>query len=99
MSSPHLVYLLVYLNSPRSEYLFSKLDTTTGAGTIRWKKYKIEQQLVPIIPSADERRIVKLYRSWQKDKNEAYLHEAYHITYKSVGLTEEEIQDINSLTI
>ena len=49
MTGDHLIYLLVYLNSPLSAYLFSKLGTTTGAGTLRWKKYKIEQQLIPDI--------------------------------------------------
>ena len=42
MTGEHLVYLLVYLNSPLSAYLFSKLGTTTGAGTTRWKKYEVE---------------------------------------------------------
>ena len=30
-----------------SEYLFSKIGTTTGVGTVRWKKFKIEQLCVP----------------------------------------------------
>lgn len=41
------IFLLCYLNSSLSEYLFSKIATRTGMGTTRWKKYKIEKLLVP----------------------------------------------------
>ncbi|MDV4132315.1 hypothetical protein CMT25_19485 [Elizabethkingia anophelis] len=44
-----LLYLVVYLNSKLSEYFFSKIGTTTGVGTVRWKKFTIEQLLVPKI--------------------------------------------------
>lgn len=94
MTGDHLVYLLVYLNSPLSEYLFSKLGTTTGAGTLRWKKYKVEQQLVPDISPEDEQRIIALYRKYQQTDDESYLETAYHIIYNIVGLTEEEIKVI-----
>ncbi len=42
-----LLYLVGYLNSKLSEYFFSKIGTTTGVGTVRWKKFTIEQLLVP----------------------------------------------------
>jgi hypothetical protein len=96
MTGEHLIYLLVYLNSPLSEYLFSKLGTTTGAGTLRWKKYKVEQQLVPDISSKDEQKIIDLYRQYQQTNDEAHLEEAYHIIYNVVGLTEEEVEHIES---
>ena len=35
-----LAYLLCVLNSPLSEWFFSKIGTTTGVGTVRWKKCK-----------------------------------------------------------
>jgi len=47
MTGKPLIYLLGYLNSKLSEYLFSKLGTTTGVGTVRWKKFTIEQLLIP----------------------------------------------------
>jgi len=96
MTGDHLVYLLVYLNSPLSAYLFSKLGTTTGAGTIRWKKYKVEQQLVPSISFEDEQRIINLYRTYQQTSDEKHLEEAYLIIYNTVGLTDEEIAYINN---
>lgn len=96
MTGDHLIYLLVYLNSPLSAYLFSKLGTTTGAGTLRWKKYKVEQQLVPDISPEDEQRIVDLYHKYQQTYDESQLEEAYHIIYNTVGLTEEEIKAIEN---
>lgn len=96
MTGEHLIYLLVYLNSPLSEYLFSKLGTTTGAGTLRWKKYKVEQQLVPEISLEDEQRIADLYRKYEQTDDETYLKEAYHIIYNIVGLNNEEIEYIEA---
>ena len=96
MTGEHLIYLLVYLNSPLSEYLFSKLGTTTGAGTLRWKKYKVEQQLVPDISPEEEQQIIDLYRQYQHTDDEAHLEEAYHIIYNVVGLTEEEVEYIEN---
>lgn len=96
MTGDHLVYLLVYLNSPFSAYLFSKLGTTTGAGTLRWKKYKVEQQLVPDVSPEAEQRIIELYRQYQQTNDETRLEEAYHIIYDIVGLSKEEIEYIES---
>ena len=96
MTGDHLVYLLVYLNSPFSAYLFSKLGTTTGAGTLRWKKYKVEQQLVPDVSPEAEQRIIKLYRQYQQTNDETRLEEAYRIIYDIVGLSKEEIEYIES---
>ena len=43
-------------NPPLSEWFFSKVGTTTGVGTVRWKKYTIQQLLLPNI--TDEQRTV-----------------------------------------
>ena len=96
MGGEHLTYLLVYLNSPLSAYLFSKLGNTTGAGTIRWQKFKVEQQLIPKVSPADEQRITDLYRRYQQTEDEACLKEAYHIIYNIVGLTIEEMEYIET---
>ena len=47
MTGKHLKYLLCFLNSTLSEYYFAKIGTTTGMGTLRWKKYIIETLPVP----------------------------------------------------
>ena len=48
MTGEHLKYLLCFLNSTLSEYFFAKIGTTTGMGTLRWKKYLIETLPIPI---------------------------------------------------
>lgn len=53
MTGEHLKFLLTILNSRLSKWYFGQISTTSGMGTTRWKKYKIEQLPVPIIePSA-----------------------------------------------
>ena len=39
-------YLFTILNSSITKWFFSNLGTTTGVGTVRWKKFTIEQLLV-----------------------------------------------------
>jgi hypothetical protein len=46
MTGERLKFLLGILNSKVSEWYFNQISTTTGMGTNRWKKYKIE--LLPI---------------------------------------------------
>ena len=46
MTGEKLKYLLAILNSKLSEWYFNQISTTTGMGTNRWKKYKIE--MLPI---------------------------------------------------
>ena len=60
MTGSHLKYLLCFLNSKFSEYYFSKIGTTTGVGTVRWKKFKIELLPVPIIMPETERLFEQL---------------------------------------
>ena len=95
MTGEHLIYLLVYLNSPLSAYLFSKLGTTTGAGTTRWKKYKVEQQLVPAVAADDEERIIALYHQYVATCDKNCLNAAYRIIYYNVGLTADEVEIIS----
>ena len=54
-------FLLCYLNSKISEYLFSKIATRTGMGTTRWKKYKIEKLPVPHVSKMIEDKVDELY--------------------------------------
>jgi hypothetical protein len=97
MTGSHLVYLLVYLNSPLSAYLFSKLGTTTGAGTTRWKKYKVEQQLVPLVTPEDVERIDTLYHQFMVTQDKSLLEAAYRIIYNHVGLTTDEVAILKNM--
>ncbi|HRO85558.1 MAG TPA: TaqI-like C-terminal specificity domain-containing protein [Niabella sp.] len=47
MTGENLKYLLVVLNSKAALWFFNQITTTSGMGTSRWKKYKIEQLPIP----------------------------------------------------
>jgi len=92
MTGKMLPYLTCYLNSSLSEYLFSKIGTTTGVGTVRWKKYKIEQLFVPVVSQVQERRFVQLYNGVQaRSSTEADINA--HI-YAICGLSPQEITHV-----
>ena len=93
MVGNQLPYLFCVLNSPLSEWFFSKVGTTTGVGTVRWKKYTIQQLLLPNI--TDEQRIlfnnyVELYTKGEKSTSD-FTKDINAEIYKSVGLTDIEI--------
>ena len=69
MTGTNLPYLVCYLNSSLSEYLFSKIGTTTGVGTVRWKKFKIEQLFVPVIKKSTEVDWLSLLSSLSAGEN------------------------------
>ncbi|GAB1448964.1 TaqI-like C-terminal specificity domain-containing protein [Bacteroidota bacterium] len=59
MTGEKLKFLLAILNSKVSEWYFNLIGTTTGMGTNRWKKYKIE--LLPIkISSKDQENEIEV---------------------------------------
>ncbi len=99
MTGEKLKYLLAILNSKVAEWYFKQIGTTTGMGTNRWKKYKIE--LLPIkIPSEEmENKIEdlvnkiidtkKLTPNADTTKLETEIDQ---IVYKLYGLTEDEIK-------
>lgn len=98
MSGKSLPYLLCVLNSPLSEWFFSKLGTTTGVGTVRWKKYTIEELL---IPKAEEyvvdqiECLVENYLTKECSLDELSFR-TNHLLYKTVGLSDEEISYVEN---
>lgn len=60
MVGDNLPLILGFLNSHLSEYYFSTLGTTTGMGTVRWKKYTIEQLPVVSLQGASRDEFLKL---------------------------------------
>ncbi len=93
MVGENLPYLLCVLNCPLSEWFFSKVGTTTGVGTVRWKKYTIENLLIPNITQEK----IKIFESFVSD----FLTGKISVTefsqfvnnqiYLIVGLTHDEI--------
>ena len=98
MTGEKLKFLLAILNSKVSEWYFNLIGTTTGMGTNRWKKYKIE--LLPIKEPTvqEEEALENCVNQLLKIKNEnpsadtsSLEAEIDRLVYELYGLTEEEI--------
>ena len=98
MVGNHLPYLFCVLNSPLSEWFFSKVGTTTGVGTVRWKKYTIQQLLLPNITDKQQIKFdndVELYIKGGLTKTD-FAKEVNKEIYKSVGLSDIEIDYVEN---
>lgn len=60
MITPKPMYLLGILNSKLALWYFQQITTSSGMGTSRWKKYKIEQMPIRIIDSKTKDLELKL---------------------------------------
>jgi adenine-specific DNA-methyltransferase len=103
MTGEKLKFLLAILNSKVSEWYFNLIGTTTGMGTNRWKKYKIE--LLPIkVPSAEQEKeiegLVNQILSMKKQSSTADTTELENqidqLVYQLYDLTPEEINIIET---
>ncbi|MFM9947933.1 MAG: Eco57I restriction-modification methylase domain-containing protein [Saprospiraceae bacterium] len=103
LTGEKLKYLLAILNSRVSEWYFNQISTTTGMGTNRWKKYKIE--LLPIkIPTIEQEskitilvdQILAQKRNNPAADTSALEHEIDELVYRLYSLTEEEITIIEN---
>jgi hypothetical protein len=94
-------YLFAILNSRISEWFFSNIGTTTGVGTIRWKKFTIEQLLV-VQPSSDilskinylTKTLIKKqiqYEDFEKETN-IVINTLYGLDKKEVNFIEKMVQ-------
>ena len=101
LSGDNLYYLLAFLNCSVSEYVFSTIGTTTGVGTVRWKKYKILELAVPdhLAPAQVEqisnlcKEVVRLKRTASSRFADEERNLNYAI-YSVYGLTAPEIEYI-----
>ena len=102
LSGEDLILLLAFLNCSVSEYIFSTMGTTTGVGTVRWKKFKIEQLYVPQgIPEEKAKEIRnqcevvidKVKQSESSFEEECKLN---MLIYKYYALSDSEIKFIES---
>ena len=92
-TSEEAEFLICFLNSPLSEYLFAKIGTTTGVGTVRWKKFKLEQLFVPQF--ADSTGFFHGHlTNWLKKKDVESLRSINNKIYALCGLSDEEISFI-----
>ena len=102
MTGDSLLYLVGFLNSKLSEYVFSKIGTTTGVGTVRWKKFTIEQLYVPIISAEKQKDYEKLVNqiisSYRNNEQSIHLQKQIdRMIYDEIKLTNQEIAVIESL--
>jgi adenine-specific DNA-methyltransferase len=58
MTGAHLKYILAILNSRVAQWYFDQIATSSGMGTNRWLKYKIEQLPIPKI-EAEEKELIR----------------------------------------
>ena len=98
MQGEHIEFMLCALNSKVSEWFFSKVGTTTGVGTIRWKKYTIEQLVVAKPSKECLNEYIKAFEKLKDKKITNLEFEQYcnDIMCKLYGLTPEEIDYINN---
>ncbi len=103
MTGEKLKFLLGILNSKLSAWYFSLIGTTTGMGTNRWKKYKIE--LLPIkMPSEKQEnqiellinKILSIKKQNPNTDTTDLENEIDQLVYQLYELTEEEIKIIES---
>jgi adenine-specific DNA-methyltransferase len=93
--------LLAFLNSKFSGYIFSKIGTTTGVGTVRWKKFTIEQLRIPTEPKsgtkAYEKLVLEIIDKINSGQDYFLLtQEIDKLVYDDFGLSVQEIQFIDS---
>lgn len=103
MTGEKLKYLLAILNSKVSEWYFNLIGTTTGMGTNRWKKYKIE--LLPIMEPSEEQQkeIEDIVNQILSIKNQnptadttTFENQIDQLVYQLYDLTDEEIAIIEN---
>ena len=105
MTGEKLKFLLAILNSKVSEWYFKLIGTTTGMGTNRWKKYKIE--LLPIKQPSEEQEkqienlVNQILQNNKKNlqvENITIENQIDQLVYQLYGLTEEEIAIVENVS-
>ncbi|MDR6157137.1 hypothetical protein QF023_000653 [Chryseobacterium sp. SLBN-27] len=101
MVGDSLLYLIGYLNSKLSQYIFSKIGTTTGVGTVRWKKFTVEQLPVPKLPPNRESKYVEISEKIILLKSQHKSSQALEgiidsMIYEDFNFTNQEIEFIEN---
>ena len=101
MKGECIEYLLSALNSSVSEWLFSKVGTTTGVGTIRWKKYTIEQLIVAKLSTEQLNTHLAAFNDLKVGKMSITDFECFSnkLMYDVYKLTSDKIQYIENQQI
>lgn len=99
MTGEKLKFLLAILNSKVSEWYFNQISTTTGMGTNRWKKYKIELLPIANASKTQENELTVKVNAILKAKAKgadttALEREIDDMVYRLYGLTYDEVKTI-----
>ena len=90
LTGDHLEYLVAILNSEYSQYCFSRISTTTGEGTVRWLKYKIETLPIPPLNRIAEKTILNYLSGLEIEQT---VNDSINqIIYNMFNFTDEEIR-------
>jgi type II restriction/modification system DNA methylase subunit YeeA len=99
LTGKSLKYLLAILNSNLAKWYFNLIATSSGMGTNRWLKYKIEQLPIKDISESKQKPFEKvvdeILKARKKNANADTLaleKEIDQLVYQLYGLTEEEIR-------
>jgi type II restriction/modification system DNA methylase subunit YeeA len=95
-----LKYLLSILNSKLANWYFNEISTSSGMGTNRWLKYKIEQLPIKDISESEQKPFVDIVEQILANPNSDTTKLEYKIdqlVYKLYGLTEEEIKIVEGI--
>lgn len=95
MTGEHLKYLLAVMNSHLGKWYFEQISTTSGMGTNRWKKYKIEMFPVAAPKPDQEQALVELVDKVievKKGNGDSTMleQEIDQKVYELYGLTDQE---------
>src|ERR1035437_2084784 len=101
ITGENLRYLLSILNSRLAKWYFNEISTSSGMGTNRWLKYKIEQLPIKDLNEDLQQPFIKLVNKiLSVNKSDSFYNirpfeiEIDRMVYELYGLTEEEIQII-----
>ncbi len=95
LSGERLSYLLAFLNCNVSEYFFSLIGTTTGVGTVRWKKYKIMELPVPnTLPNEICDRVIQLSDDITQNGSVESIKDLNSLIYNIYELNQKEVDYI-----
>jgi len=95
MTGRSVKFILSILNSKVAEWYFNQISTSSGMGTNRWLKYKIEQLPIPTASPKDEQQIETLVDkilAGKKSGQDTFVWEAKvdALVMRLYGLSEEE---------
>ena len=105
LTGKNLKYLLSILNCKLSKWYFEQISTSSGMGTNRWLKYKIELLPIKQISEEEQKPLISLVDQILAAKKEnaaadtsAWEREIDALVYQLYGLTADEIAIVEGVS-